>query len=389
MKRIGLSLVCMLVASLSCRNYVTVDDQAKLSGSAPSPDSSASTAKAPEKLSVTGGSSGLERITKDPVDEFAPAISRDGKSLLFQVETYEDSERKQLKQQTLVGVDPSTGGQRTFYTSASRFSFAPTYMPDGTSYAYVSNATGPFSVVRALTSAPNAAVAVVIGSDAAPNPSHPTVSPDGTRIAFGMTNADGSNTIGTVGVDGSRFTVLGEGREPSWSPDGKQLAFVRNVNGFDHIFLIDPEKGVRLVELTNGSFDATSPCWSPDSQFVAFASNRGFEEAKRTRGQVLHLYAVRRDGTQLIQLTQGESMAGAPAWSTDGWIYFSSDQAGNYDIWRIKPEGQLAELATPASPDEATNADKPDFPIATGCAKDGDCKGSRVCEYGQCVEPKP
>jgi TolB protein len=419
-RKLGAIGAALCVATLAaCHKYVSVEDQQAIAeGRAPSSTGAGASEpmghgaeiverdeenqRAREKLSVTGAGSALERVTTDPVDEFAPAVSRDGKKLLIQVETYDpDTSPPKLKQQTIVGVDPNTRGQRTLYTSASRFSSNPTWMPDGSSYVYVTNSMGPYAIVRALTAAPNAAIAVILSSDIAPQPSHPTVSPDGLRIAFSTTSTDGVHSVCTVGTDGSEFTVLGEGRSPAYSPDGSSIAFVRNVNGFDHIFVVDARKGTNLVELTGGGSDNEAPSWSPDGQYVAFASNRGYEELGKKREEVLHIFVMKKDGTGLVQLTNGQSIGGAPTWGGDGWVYFSSNQSGNYDIWRIKLAGDLADLVMAKPPSGATDADKgkdgksvdepkppQDFPVSVGCQTDRDCKGDRVCEYGQCVLPE-
>ena len=62
------------------------------------------------------------------------------------------------------------------------------------------------------------------------------------------------------------------------------------------------------------------------------------------RDAVWNLYVVRVDGTGLIQLTDGDTDAGAPCWGHDGWIYFHSNQAGSYDIWRLHPTGELEAM---------------------------------------------
>lgn len=430
-------IVSALVASVAgaCHRYVSVEEQQQRLGLTSIDGSSKSVAgpggsndplssivkqdeenrKSREKLDVTGAGSALERVTSDPVDEFAPAISRDGKQLLFQVETYDMATNvAKLKQQTLVGVDPSTRGQRTIYTSAARFANNPAWMPDGASYLYVTNNTGPYTLVRALTSAPNAAIAFIIGSDLAPQPSHPSASPDGSKVAFTTTSADGAQSVCTVGVDGSRFTILGEGRSPAYAPEGSSVAFVRKVSGFDQIYLVDADRGTSVVQLTSEKADSDMPTWSPDGQYIAFASNRGFAELGKKPDEVMHLFVMKRDGTGLVQLTSGQSLSGAPAWSSDGWLYFSSNQSGNYDIWRIKLAGALADLTgtgkKPETPKPVTSttpsasAPTPDASIpkppdsalpkpsaapseSPGCLGDWDCKGDRLCDKGQCVSP--
>jgi hypothetical protein len=80
-------------------------------------------------LSVTGGGQALSRITKEPVEERYPAISPDGKTLLFTVKTYVAN--KLIKEATINGVDPDTGARRTLYTATSTMSGAPSWLPDG------------------------------------------------------------------------------------------------------------------------------------------------------------------------------------------------------------------------------------------------------------------
>lgn len=417
---VALGLTLALTLAAGCHHYVTTEQQGLIpksgdaaSGKGDGGTSGAGATVGDKRLSVTGAGSSLERITTDPVDELSPDVNKDGTAVLFQVETYESGGK--LAQQTIVGVNPSRAGGRTLYTSEERFAHSPTWMPDGQSYVYVTNAMGPLAVVRALTSTPNAAMAVIVSSDLAPEPQTPTISPDGSRIAFSMRSPDGGRNIAVVGSDGSRFTILGEGRTPSWSPDGKQLAFVRTVSGYNHVFLVDPATGTGLIQLTSGKWDCDHPSWAPDSAWIVFASNRGYEDLKLPRDRVLHLFAIKRDGTGLVQLTQGQSMAGAPSWGKDGWVYFASNREGNYDIWRMKPGVEVGSGAGPAASASASAAPSASAsasaaptasasaaptasatPSATatamaepvGCQTDFDCKGDRVCEWGNCIVPK-
>jgi len=415
----AIALAMGLSVAGGCHHLVTTEEQGILSKNGVRPADSAGDAPGgtsgetvgDKRLSVTGAGSSLERITNDPVDELSPDVNKDGTAVLFQVETYEgEGEARKLKQQTIVGINPTTRGERTLYTSEERLAHSPTWMPDGQSYVYVTNAMGPLAVVRALTSTPNAAMAVLVSSDLAPDPQTPTISPDGSRVAFSMRSPDGGRIIAAVGADGSRFTVFGEGRTPAWSPDGKQLAFVRTVNGYNHIFLVDPTTGGALIQLTSGKWDCDHPSWSPDSSWLVFASNRGYEDLKLQRDRVLHLFAVKRNGTGLIQLTQGLAMAGAPTWGKDGWVYFASNREGNFDIWRMHPgvdvgaQTPTATVSASASASAAPSASATAEPTATatataapsatttseivGCQTDFDCKGDRVCEWGNCVVPK-
>lgn len=60
-------------------------------------------------------------------------------------------------------------------------------------------------------------------------------------------------------------------------------------------------------------------------------------------------------GAQWLQLTSGPSWDRQPAWSADGnWVTFSSDRAGNFDLWRVRVasvDAQPERLTTSAEPD--------------------------------------
>jgi Tol biopolymer transport system component len=361
-------------------------------------------------LDVTGAVASLERVTTEPVNEVRPAISPDGKILLFNVILVE----RGVSKKTIVGVDPSTRAQRTLYTSDKSRSADPVWMPDQSSYIYASDAPGSWSLVRALTSTPNAAVNVVAAGEIANSPGWPTVSPDGKRIAF-STLAHNERNIAIIGIDGARLTLIGAGDSPAWSPDGKRIVFGRNVGRHHHLFLIDPESGTNLVQLTSGDFDHNDPAWSPDGQYIIFSTNRASDVAdtsatptKAAAPRGFNLYIVNRDGTGLTQVTSGDAQAVMPNWGSDGWIYFASDQSGDFDIWRLRPVGKYADLkSAAAAPTEAPPPPPPPPPPSSsaaappapthpgpaappsggGCTKDTDCKGDRVCDHGSCVSP--
>lgn len=302
------------------------------------------------RLSTTGAAQGLSRVTSDKVDEHMPSLSPSGNTLLF-----ETNSRTGMKTEgAIVGVDPMSGARRTVYTSNSSLAAQPAWEPTGKYFVYSSNSTGSWSLVRTISNSPNAAVSIVVNGESAPVVSNPSISPDGKRIVF-STYIRGVWHIGMNNLDGTGLmTLMGEGHDPTFSPDGKRIALVRTVNGRAQIFTLDTETGSQVVQVTSGESDNVEPAWSPDGQFILFASNRaatkpgrGYTSGERTerRGR-FNIFALRPDGTSLVQMTDGEANSGAPTWGKDGWIYFSSNQAGNFDIWRLKPTGEL--LSAPA-----------------------------------------
>lgn len=70
------------------------------------------------------------------------------------------------------------------------------------------------------------------------------------------------------------------GSEPALSPDENTVAFVRSVNGHDHLFVTTSSKGgwTPAVDLTPGfTVDATEPTWSPDGRTLAFRTPDGID----------------------------------------------------------------------------------------------------------------
>jgi Tol biopolymer transport system component len=152
------------------------------------------------------------------------------------------------------------------------------------------------------------------------------------------------------------------------------------------------------------------PSWSPDGRLIVFTTSRGWEKhGGGSPKRIRNLYVITPDGTGLTQLTDGNTYTTSPHWGRDNWIYFASNQAGNLDIWRLKPAGEWGTLqpvgaedwspppdAEPAEPTEPTGGEPatagepaPESPAPEGgCTKDMDCKGDRICEKGKCVSPK-
>jgi len=298
------------------------------------------------RLDVSSGAQGLTRITSDPENEFGPKISPDGKTVIF--------DTRLARAASIVGVDPQSGAKRTVYTTPSSRAQDAAWDPGGKFFVYTSNSSGAWSLVRSLTNSPSAAVSIIVSGEMAPIVSYPDISPDGKSVAF-ATRVRGSWSVAIARLDGSNLTFMGEGTSPAWSPDGKKIAFVRTANRRAHVYTMDAMNGTDIIQVTNGDHDNLHPTWSPDGSLIAFVSNRAKNKVARifdaatgdtyaVRGGSwgLNLFAVRADGTGFVQLTDGDGVAVQPHWSRDGWIYFSSNQGGNFDIWRLRPPNTQA-----------------------------------------------
>ena len=109
--------------------------------------------------------------------------------------------------------------------------------------------------------------------------SSPEVSPDGKWVAYGISTPDMeanrgvSNiwTVSTSGGDAIQLTQSGKDSAPSWSPDGKTLAFLSGRDGTSQVYVISMEGG-EAKKLTTLSTGADMFKWSPDGKSIAFTS---------------------------------------------------------------------------------------------------------------------
>jgi WD40 repeat protein len=104
----------------------------------------------------------------------------------------------------------------------------------------------------------------------------PTWSPDGTKIAF-VSDRDTQNEIYTMNANGKNSKRLtddpGDDVSPAWSPSGSKIAFVSDRDGQKEIYIIDADGG-NSRRLTYALGDDVSPAWSPNGSEIAFVSNR-------------------------------------------------------------------------------------------------------------------
>jgi hypothetical protein len=170
-------------------------------------------------------------------------------------------------------------------------------------------------------------------TDEAVDDMSPTWSPDGKSIAF-VSERDGNREIYVMKADGTQQVNLthhpSEDWTPAWSPDGTGIAFASYRDGNWEVYVMDSD-GSDPARLTQDSAADYGPCWSPDSQQIAFHSNRDGN---------WEIYVIGRDGAGLRRLTEDEATDFAPAWSPDGaMVAFESYRDGNMEIYLMAGDG--------------------------------------------------
>jgi TolB protein len=142
----------------------------------------------------------------------------------------------------------------------------------------------------------------------------PTFSPDGARVAF-VSDKDGSPKVyvmkipapGTKLEDIKVQLISKRNREnsaPSWSPDGKKLAYCSRTFGPRQIWIYDFETGLER-ELTQGNASKENPTWAPDSLHLLF-------NAKDASGT--DIYLVNLNQPDAVKITSGPDVKLFPSW---------------------------------------------------------------------------
>ncbi len=101
----------------------------------------------------------------------------------------------------------------------------------------------------------------------------PSISPDGTRVAF-RSERDGGGIYLVPSSGGAAQRLIGEGRRPRFSPDGKQIAYwVGQADGACRIYVMAAEGGAPRQIAPD--FAGAYPVWSPDGGSLLFLGRKG------------------------------------------------------------------------------------------------------------------
>lgn len=242
----------------------------------------------------------------------------------------------------------------------------PSFSPDGKTIAFSSSRSGTWSIYTMDLDGKN----LVQLTDGPSQDVHPSFSPDGRELVYSSRNPrSGQWELWTLSLDSNQKRMIGYGLFPSWSPDKNvnRIAFQRPRLRGSHLFelwtleLLNGEAR-RLTQVAVSPVAAIlSPSWSPDGRKLAFAT---VAQDGAVAG-VRDIWVVNANGGQVKRLTQGGGANLQPYWAVDNRIYFVSNRNGNEAIWSVDA-GDAQSTAVGAAPAPAAN------PVRVGAVDKGD-----------------
>ncbi len=162
----------------------------------------------------------------------------------------------------------------------------------------------------------------------------PTFSPDGKKLAFCSTLEEGNSEIYVANSDGTNIKRLTFNKAidtaPSWSPTSREIAFTSDRGGTPQIYIMDAEgSNVRRVSFGGSYFDG--PAWSPAGDMIAYVSRVDL---------VFDIYILNLRTDQTVKLTESNARNESPSWSPDGrHIVFSSNRTGTIQLYSVDYDG--------------------------------------------------
>lgn len=186
-----------------------------------------------------------------------------------------------------------------------------------------------------------------------------TWSPDGKEFAF-VAVSQGDNVLIIKDVETGktkkelRLKDLPAFSSPAWSPDGKSIIVAGLVQGQVDLFSIEL-KNKKVTRLTNDVYSEMLPTWSLDGSRLAFSTDQLSVENGKTDGKWVFNLAIMDPAsgkTEQIAVFPGADNMN-PVFDKDGNVLFVSNRDGFRNLYRYEPAGgkvfQLTDLLTGVS----------------------------------------
>ena len=216
----------------------------------------------------------------------------------------------------------------------------PSPSPDGKKILFESSIAGHYEL---FTMNPDGSGVVQL-THSGTNHDTPSWSPDGRKIAV-VSDRNGHEVIYVMNADGSGeqpvTSATADSIHPNWSRDSRKLIYCADDDlhppkkNEAAIYVVDLQSGQTTTLISGGT--NTYPSWSPDGRQIAFRKMLGEMNSE--------VFVANSDGTGQRNLTNHPAFDGWPAWSPDGkQIAFSSNRRANYQIFLMNADGSNVRL---------------------------------------------
>jgi TolB protein len=283
----------------------------------------------------SGQDSALRRIAHAVADDLVARLTGDRGVASSRI-VFVKQVSREVKE--IFQVDPDGAGQFQL-TRHGSLTMSPTVAQDGR-LAYITYKGGAPEIWGQKKPGTAHVRLYPVGTQPLGQCSAPTWSPDGKRLAFVQSDRRGNSDIMVLDLDSGRVRRLTDSNcintEPSWNPAGTQIAFTSDREGTPQVYLMEDDgSNVRRLT-TEGNYNA-SPAWSPNGVMVAYVS--------RFEGK-FDLFVYKLGEGKAYQITTGLVSSESPAWSPDERkLIFVSTRSGGMQMYTTDLSGsQIRKL---------------------------------------------
>jgi WD40 repeat protein len=201
-------------------------------------------------------------------------------------------------------------------------------------------------------------------------------SPDGRRLVF-VTQVEGDHELSVYDMEQNRIVQTFRPDEaeaitdPAWGPDGR-IAFVGYGSGISDLFVLDVQSG-DVQRLTSDRNAELHPAWSPDGRTIAFSTDRDpttdFERLAYAPMRIALIDPSTRE-VRLVPRIDERAKHINPQWAPDGQsIFFVADRGGVSDVYRWSMDGSVRQVTRLATGVSGITASSPALTVARGTGR--------------------